>query len=159
MPRTCFSELNYDIVWHVKDSAPLLTAQAELVAYQSIKQHLSATQGAVCHEVGGTETHVHLVASLPPDVLLSEFLSQLKGTVAHKVNLLVFRGRKVLEWQPGFGIISFGTKDLEWIRQYVRQQPEHHQRGTIHQRLERTEPPDELPAPDKPDDPAILTVK
>ena len=33
--------------------------------------------------------------------------------------------------------MSFGTKDLEWVRQYVRNQREHHTCGTTNDRLER----------------------
>ncbi|MCP9494378.1 MAG: hypothetical protein MSG64_07985 [Pyrinomonadaceae bacterium MAG19_C2-C3] len=38
-----------------------------------------------------------------------------------------------------YGVVSFGTKDLEWVKQYVRNQKEHHACGQIYERLERTE--------------------
>ena len=46
---------------------------------------------------------------------------------------------KGLQWQAGFGIVSFGTKDLKWVIDYVHNQREHHSRGTIFDRLERIE--------------------
>ena len=39
-------------------------------------------------------------------------------------------------WQGGYGVVSFGTKDLEWVRGYIRNQREHHARGTVVDRLE-----------------------
>jgi hypothetical protein len=33
--------------------------------------------------------------------------------------------------------VSFGTKDLDWVRRYVRDQREHHVRGSVEGRLER----------------------
>lgn len=42
-----------------------------------------------------------------------------------------------LQWQAGYGVVSFGTKDLEWVKAYVRNQKEHHARGTVQERLER----------------------
>jgi len=48
----------------------------------------------------------------------------------------------VLLWQEGYGVVSFGTKDLDWVRQYVRNQREHHARGTTHDRLERLTMPE-----------------
>jgi hypothetical protein len=33
--------------------------------------------------------------------------------------------------------VSFGTRDLPWVIEYIRNQREHHARGTVHERLER----------------------
>ena len=140
MPFTFFSDVLYHIVWQTRAGEPLLTLQNEVLAQRSLRRQLAETPGAVLHEIGGTENHVHMVVSLPPDLLLSEFIGRLKGGSAHEVNLLNGRGRKVLEWQPGFGVVTFGPKDLDWLCQYVRQQREHHERGTLHARLERTSP-------------------
>jgi hypothetical protein len=69
--------------------------------------------------------------------LISDFIGQLKGGSSHDVNQAMGRGQKVLEWQTGYGVVSFGTRDLEWVKEYIRNQREHHARGTIHDRLER----------------------
>ena len=45
--------------------------------------------------------------------------------------------RKVLDWQAGYGVVSFGTKDLEWVVRYIRNQKEHHEKGTTVERLEK----------------------
>ena len=42
-----------------------------------------------------------------------------------------------MDWQTGYGVVSFGTRDLDWVQEYVRNQRQHHSRGTIHDRLER----------------------
>jgi hypothetical protein len=47
--------------------------------------------------------------------------------------------RKLLDWQTGYGVVSFGTKDLPWVVSYVRNQKEHHAKGTIVGRLEKTD--------------------
>jgi hypothetical protein len=43
------------------------------------------------------------------------------------------------QWQGGYGVVSFGTRDLPWVVAYIENQREHHARGTIHERLERVE--------------------
>jgi hypothetical protein len=50
-------------------------------------------------------------------------------------------GRKenLLQWQTGYGVVSFGTKDLPWVREYIRNQRQHHAGATIQERLERIE--------------------
>ena len=47
-------------------------------------------------------------------------------------------GSKLLEWQTGYGIVSFGTRDLEWVKAYVENQRERHGSGKIVERLERS---------------------
>jgi hypothetical protein len=42
-----------------------------------------------------------------------------------------------LQWQAGYGAVSFGTDDLEWVKEYVRNQEEHHASGRLFDRLER----------------------
>jgi hypothetical protein len=37
-------------------------------------------------------------------------------------------------------VVSFGTRNLEWVKGYVRNQREHHAKGTLQDRLERTTP-------------------
>jgi len=44
---------------------------------------------------------------------------------------------KSLDWQTGYGVVSFGTKDLEWVVNYIRNQKEHHKKGTTVGRLEK----------------------
>jgi hypothetical protein len=45
--------------------------------------------------------------------------------------------RKLLDWQGGYGVVSFGARDLEWVINYIRNQKEHHKKGTAVERLER----------------------
>jgi len=137
MSRNYYSEINLHLVWHTRNSRPLLTPEIEPLAHRFLKQRIIAMPGAFVHEIGGIETHVHVVLTVPPTLLISEFIGQLKGGSSHDVNQAMGRGAKVLEWQAGYGVVSFGTRDLDWVNEYVRNQREHHARGTIHERLER----------------------
>ena len=56
---------------------------------------------------------------------------------SHEVNEQLGLRGKVLEWQAGYGAVSFGTRDLEWVKGYVRDQRQHHATGKIQERLER----------------------
>jgi putative transposase len=115
----------------------LLTPQIEPLAHRFIKKRIIETFGAFVHEIGGIETHVHIAVTIPPTLLISEFVGKLKGGSSHDVNQALGRGRKEIEWQTGYGVVSFGTRDLPWVVDYVRNQREHHARGTVHERLER----------------------
>jgi putative transposase len=137
MSRSYYSEINLHIVWHAKNSLPLLTPDVESLAHRFLKKRIVDTPGAFYHEIGGIETHVHVVVSVQPTLLISEFIGQLKGGSSHDVNQALGRRDRVLEWQNGYGVVSFGTRDLPWVIEYVRNQREHHARGTTQDRLER----------------------
>ena len=137
MSRNYYSEINLHLVWHTKDSTPLLNPDVEALAHRSLKGRIVNTPGVFVHEIGGTETHVHLCVTIPPTLLISEFIGQLKGASAHEVNERMGLRQKVLQWQTGYGVVSFGAGDLEWVRAYIRSQREHHAKGTAHDRLER----------------------
>jgi putative transposase len=137
MSRSYYSEINLHIVSHTNDSLPLLTTEIELLAHRFLKKRIVDTPGAFYHEVGGIETHVHVVVSVPPTLLISDFIGKLKGGTSHDVNQAMGRDQKALEWQNGYGVVSFGTRDMPWVVEYVRNQREHHSRGTTQDRLER----------------------
>jgi putative transposase len=148
MSRNFYSKINLHIVWHTKNSLPLLTPEIEPLAHRFLKKRIIGTSGAFIHQIGGIETHVHIAVTIPPTLLISEFVGQLKGGSSHDVNQAMGRGQKVLEWQAGYGVVSYGTRDLPWVIDYVINQREHHARGTIHDRLERIthEEPDTIGA-------------
>ncbi len=137
MGRNYYSEINLHFTWHCEDSAPMLTAQVEPVTHRIIKDRLIKTPDVFVHEIGGTDTHFHVAVTIPPTLTISVFVGQLKGASSHDVNQhFAMRGR-VLEWQAGYGVVSFGTKDLPWVRQYIQDQRSHHATGKIVDRLER----------------------
>ena len=137
MSRNYYSEINLHFTWHVKESAPILVSKVEAIVHHYLRGRCINTSGVFIHEIGGIETHVHLCLSIAPTVEISELIGQLKGSSAHEVNQKLGGGGKVLEWQAGYGVVSFGTKDLEWVKSYVRNQRERHATNRIVGRLER----------------------
>jgi putative transposase len=150
MARNYYSEIHLHLVWRTKNSAPLLTPPVEAATHHAVRGRLINTPGAFVHEVGGVEDHVHVVATVAPTVLVSELVGRLKGSSSHEVNQKLGGGRKLLEWQTGYGVVSFGTKDLEWVKAYVRDQRQHHASGKVYDRLERIMPVEEAAAEAEP---------
>jgi putative transposase len=137
MSRNYYSESHLHLTWHAKESQPLLLPKVEAVVHHYLRGRCIDTPGVFIHEIGGIETHVHLCVSVAPTILISEFIGQLKGSSSHEANQKLGDRRKVLEWQAGYGVVSFGTKDLEWVKAYVRNQRDRHARGMVEDRLER----------------------
>lgn len=136
MSDAVYSEINLHITWHTKGSLPMLRKRTEERLFHFITHKIIETAGVILHAIGGTENHIHLVISIRPDVLISDWLGKLKGSSAYYINHKV--EPKALQWQRGYGVVSFGTKDLPWVVEYVKNQTEHHSRGTTHERLERS---------------------
>jgi putative transposase len=148
MARRAYSEINLHLVWHVKDNQPALSDEIRAPLYRYLRGRALQQTGVFWHDVGGTNDHVHIAVSVPPTLMPSELIGELKGASAHYINHEI-ANRKILEWQTGYGVVSFGTKDLPWVLEYVRNQPKHHADGTTFERLERAEA-DEDEKPGKP---------
>jgi putative transposase len=135
MSENSYSEINLHMTWHTKSSLPLIEPEIETKLHAVLRHKILITGGAYFHAVGGTENHVHLVVSIEPELSISDLIGQLKGSSSYYINKLV--DRKLLEWQRGYGVVSFGTRDLPWVVNYVLNQKEHHRKGATFERLEK----------------------
>jgi putative transposase len=136
MAHTFYTEIHLHLTWHTKDSRPCLTPEIEPIAWDALRRKAASYRGVLLHQVGGIEDHVHVPVTIPPTVLISELVGRLKGYSSWVVNQ-TFSGRAdKFEWQPGYGAVSFGTRNLLWVVHYIQNQREHHCRGTAIDRLE-----------------------
>jgi putative transposase len=131
MSRNYYSEINLHYTWHTKESAPLLTPDVEEMVFSVLRDKAAKLGGIYIHELGATPTHIHLALSIDPTVTPSVLAGELKGYSSHEVNRRLGLGRKLLQWQSGYGVVSFGTKDMPWVCEYVRNQKEHHASGNV----------------------------
>jgi putative transposase len=146
MPRNVYSEINLHFVWHTKDNAPVLEGSIEKHLHDFLRGRAIQTLGLYFHQIGGIEDHVHLVVTVPPTLLISDWIGQMKGSSSHYINHRI-ANRHLLDWQTGYGVVSFGSEDLSWVISYVRNQRQHHAKGTTQERLERGEAEAKSPSP------------
>lgn len=140
MSRRAYSEINLHITWHTKENLPLIKQEIESKLYDFLRKKMLETPEVFVHAIGGIENHIHIAVSIPPQIQPAEWIGQLKGASAYFINQNA--NHKLLEWQNGYGIVSFGTKDLKWVVRYVLNQKEHHKAGKIFKRLESVEKDD-----------------
>src|SRR5687768_13249888 len=136
MSRHVFHEIYLPFNWHTKHDQPALRPDLEPLVHEFLRQRCRHTKGVYFHGVGGTETHIHLAVNVEPFVCVSDFVGELKGACSFEINKR--EARKVLEWQRGYGVVSFGKKHLDWVLRYIANQKEHNARGSTHARLEET---------------------
>ncbi|UCE58974.1 MAG: IS200/IS605 family transposase, partial [Phycisphaerales bacterium] len=125
MSRDVYSEINLHITWHTKENAPVLTDIVEDRLHRFITHRALQNPGVVVQAINGTADHIHLAVTIPPTINVSDWIGELKGSSAHHINHEVCN-KKVLRWQNGYGVVSFGVKDLPWVVQYIRNQKAHH---------------------------------
>ncbi len=73
---------------------------------------------------GGTANHVHLLIALPPVCALSKAVQKLKGNSSRWL-------REGFEWQQGYGAFRVSPSQVAMVKQYIRNQAEHHKRRTF----------------------------
>jgi putative transposase len=139
MSSHVYHEVYLHFNWHTKGDLPLLTGDLETFAHAELMAKCRRIKGAYLHGLGGTNTHVHLALSIEPFVTISDLVQELKGASSFEVNKRM--NRKALEWQRGYGVVSFGKRNLDWVLDYVRRQREHHANGRIKARLEVCDSP------------------
>ena len=129
-----FCRLYYHIMWCTENRQPMLVDEARSEIYRSITAKVTSLGGTV-YGIGGIEDHVHLACSIPPTVSLSKFVGEVKGSssfhAGHNDN-----GNIPLDWQRGYGVISFRKSDLDQVLNYIRNQQGHHSQGKVWQTLE-----------------------
>jgi len=138
MSLRAYSEINLHFTWHVKDNNPVIRDEVEIQLHRFLRNKAVKSSGVRVQGIGGTDDHVHVVVTVPPTLQPSEFVGELKGASSHYINHEI-ANRKLLQWQSGYGVVSFGSKDLEWVLGYVRNQRRHHSANGTHERLERIE--------------------
>lgn len=131
-----YSEINLHVTWHTKDNLRMIDEAMQPKLYSFLKNKIVETRGAYFHAIGGIADHIHIGSSIKPSLHLDEWIGKLKGASSFEMG-------KALQWQSGYGIVSFGTRDLKWVVNYIHNQRQHHANGTTHERLETTDTNDD----------------
>lgn len=128
--------LYYHLVWSTKKRLPLIKPEKETELYGYIIGKADYL-GCIIHAIDGTENHIHLVASIPPSLSISQFVKKIKGSSSHHWNYIFATDSDKFYWQEGYGAFSLGSRQLETAVNYVKNQKVHHSQGTAIAALEK----------------------
>ena len=130
----------YHLIWGTKLREPLIDEDRERLLQQSIRASCEK-QKAIVHAVGIMPDHVHLAASVPPTIAITDFVRLVKGSSSHLLNQRSKRSRfETFSWQAEFGMLTFGERSLKEVRDYIDNQRTHHAEGTLLPSFEQLEP-------------------
>ncbi len=83
-------------------------------------------------EVGGTADHVHVLFDLDKNVSVADSMRHVKSVSSGWVHN-TFPELREFGWQPGYGAFSVSASAISEVSQYIRDQPEHHKKGSFEQ--------------------------
>ena len=94
-----------------------------------------ATWGGILIRHNAQPDHVHLLVRLTPNLLVSDFIGQVKGAVSYRFNREA--GPRIrLQWQEGYGVVSVREGEVEKLCRYVDDQDRLHQQRKLSRILE-----------------------
>ena len=79
----------------------------------------------VDREIGGMPEHIHVVAKFKAEPSVAEMIKTFKAKSSKWVNERPDQQGR-FSWQTGYGAFTVSASQLATVRQYVRNQEEHH---------------------------------
>jgi REP-associated tyrosine transposase len=125
-----YTNLLFHIVFGTAGRRPLIDDAFQPRLYKYLGGTIRGLKG-VCLEIGGVEDHVHILSKLPPTISVSDFLEKLKAN-SSKWGKSVKRS---FGWQGGYSAFTVSESQSERVRQYIRNQREHHKKATFEEEL------------------------
>lgn len=131
-----YYRLFYHFVWSTKERLPLITQINRETIYRAIVIKVDDLRGIV-HALNGMADHVHLVATVPPNIALSTFIGQVKGSSSYSASRLSQADEEIpFTWQTEYGLVSTSEAHLPIVVRYVQMQQQHHRENKLHLTLE-----------------------
>ena len=124
-----YYRLLYHAVWATKMREPLIDGDLRPWLHRYLHDKV-IEYGGTALAVGGTDDHVHIVFSVPPQYAPAAFIGRLKGSSSHWINHYQKPGG-CFSWQGGYGAFTVADGILHRLCGYVRNQEKHHREGTL----------------------------
>jgi REP element-mobilizing transposase RayT len=136
-----YSNCYYYLVWATKYRQPVLTAEVAPFVYRAIEQKSIELRSPIL-AINSVSDHLHVAVCIAPSVSISTWIGHIKGLSAHSVNAVFANLETPFKWQEGYGVVTFGEKNLPYVRAYIAKQQTHHASGQIVDKLERIDEDD-----------------
>lgn len=119
------------LVWATKGREPVLLKPIRQKLYTHIREN-AVTKGIHIDFVNGYVDHIHLLISLHPDQAIAKIVQLIKGESSYWINRQNLVAGK-FEWQDDYFAVSISESGVNRIREYIKNQEQHHQKKTFQQ--------------------------
>jgi len=127
-----FVKVYIHFVWSTKNRVRTLnTPEIRQKVWQHIREN-AIKKGIFIDFVNGHAEHCHCLISLGIDQTISKVMQLIKGESAFWFNKQGFMKQK-LEWQDEYFAVSVSESQIETVRNYIKNQEEHHKHKTFQQ--------------------------
>ena len=127
-----FVSVYIHFVYSTKDRRPYLANKVLREAmWKHIKENAKA-KGIFVDFVNGHKEYCHCLVSLGTEQTISKVIQLIKGESAFWFNKQKFIKEK-LEWQDKYFAVSVSVSVLKKVRDYIKNQEEHHRNKTFQQ--------------------------
>jgi REP element-mobilizing transposase RayT len=129
-----FHQLYYQFVWATHDRQSLLIGELrpDLLRIQAEE---IAQRGGILIRQNCVADHMHLLVRLTPNVLVSDFIGQVKGAACYRFNREL-NPRFRLKWQEGYAVLTLREEEVQKVSRYIDNQERLHQEKKLSRILE-----------------------
>lgn len=127
-----FVKVHIHFVWSTKNRFPFLDSK-EL--RQQVWKHIrenSREKGIFVDFVNGHIDHCHCMVSLGIDQTIQKVIQMIKGESSNWINKNQLTKEK-FGWQDEYFAVSVSESKLDIVREYIKNQEEHHRKKTFQQ--------------------------
>jgi putative transposase len=121
-------------VWTTNKRIPFLNEGIRNDVIQHIRKN-AEFKGIYIDHINGYNEHLHALLSLGAKQTISEIMQKIKGESSFWINKNKMTRLK-FEWQDDFYSVSVGMPQLEYLRNYIRNQDDHHNKISIQEELD-----------------------
>ena len=125
--------MNVHIIFHTKSATPIRGLDVPRMHdyIGGIIKGMNADPIAI----GGVEDHVHILATLPKTMALSDFVRTMKAESSRWIKGMDMYYR-AFAWQEGYGAFSVSATKTGTVKAYIGNQQEHHRTRTFREEYE-----------------------
>jgi REP element-mobilizing transposase RayT len=134
MPQS-YASLYYHLIFSTRNRLPLLTNDVAQRLYDYIGGIIKQQDGVLI-AAGGTEDHIHLLATISRQQAVSDAMRIIKANSSAWIHD-AFPSMSDFSWQDGYGVFTVSASNLERVHQYIANQKEHHRRLTYQEEFVR----------------------
>jgi putative transposase len=140
-----FVKVYIHFVWSTKNRIPFLhSKELRLKVWNHIREN-AKEKGIFIDFINGYEDHCHCLVSLGTDQTIQKVIQLIKGESSFWINkqvllrelpanyLEVTGPMPKFEWQDEYFAVSVSESKLQRVREYIKNQEEHHRKKTFQQ--------------------------
>ena len=117
------------LVFSTKHRKPLIRSEIEKELY-AFMVSLCAKRDCPVHEIGAMPDHLHICFTLSRTLSLSDLVEKIKA-ISSKWIKTKGNEYRTFAWQNGYGAFSLGQSQIPAVKNYIKNQKQHHIRQTF----------------------------